>query len=154
MKKILLWYKRHYTFHTGLASFLFAWQLVHLYWLTTDVVFYKLFGLSLFKLTGLWQHLIVIVDYTEIPALVLTSFLYIHGLATKFTLKDILFLAMLNSQWLHLFWITDEFILEQFRGAKVILPIWVVWTAILIDYLELPVIYDTLKKFFVSLKRS
>jgi hypothetical protein len=34
------------------------------------------------------------------------------------------------------------------------LPIWLAWIAILIDYLELPVIYDTLKKFYQSLRKE
>lgn len=154
MKKILAWYKKHYTLNVGIASFLFIWQLVHLYWLTTHVVFDKLFGIDLFNAKGIVQTFIVIADYSEIPALILTSFIYIFGLVTKFSWKNILFLILLNSQWLHLFWITDEFVINQFAGASnVILPIWLAWIAIFIDYLELPVIYDTIKKFFGSLRK-
>jgi len=159
MKKItssfFSWYERNYSLNLGIASFLFIWQLVHLYWLTTDVVFLRLFGVSFFDLTGIWQYLIIVVDYTEIPALISTSFVYIFGLTRKFSWKNILFLIFINSQWLHLFWITDEFVIQQFRNASAaILPIWLAWFAIFIDYLELPVIYDTLKKFFVSLRRK
>jgi hypothetical protein len=34
------------------------------------------------------------------------------------------------------------------------LPIWLAWIAIGIDYLELPVIYDTLRKFLVSIREQ
>ncbi|MEK7534424.1 MAG: hypothetical protein AAB600_03745 [Patescibacteria group bacterium] len=155
MKRILAWYKKHYTLNVGIASFLFIWQLIHLYWLTTHVAFNKLFGIDLFNPKGIMQTFIVIADYSEIPALILTSFVYIFGFFTKFSWKNILFLFLLNSQWFHLFWITDEFVIEQLTGSSAkILPIWLAWFAIFIDYLELPVIYDTLKKFFVSLRKK
>jgi len=137
------------------AAFLFIWQLIHLYWLTVHVVFLNLFNISLLHLEEIWEFLIVIVDYTEIPALISTSFVYIFGLTKKFSWKNILFLILINSQWLHLFWITDEFVIEQFTGSSAqILPIWLAWFAIFIDYLELPIIYDTTKRFFVSLGRK
>ena len=136
----------------GIASFLFVWQLIHLYWLTVHVVFLRLFGVGYFNLVGIWQYIIIVVDYAEIPALIITSFVYAHGLTKKFSWKNILFLVLLNSQWLHLFWITDEFVVKQFAASSAeILPIWLAWVAILIDYLELPVIYDTIRKFFGSL---
>ena len=152
--KILAWYKKNYTLNIGIASFLFVWQLIHLYWLTTHVVFNKLFGVDLFNPKGLLQTFIVIADYSEIPALILTSFIYIFGLVTKFSWKNILFLFFLNSQWLHFFWITDEFVINKFTGvSSVVFPVWLAWVAIGIDYLELPVIFDTLKKFFTSLRK-
>ena len=153
LKQFLNWYERHYTLNVGLASFLFVWQLIHLYWLTTHVVFYRLFGVSLFNPENLGQTLIIIADYAEIPALISTSFVYIFGLASKFSWKNITFLILLNSQWIHLFWITDEFVIKQFSSTATVLPIWMAWVAILIDYLELPVIYDTIKKFFGSLRK-
>ena len=60
----------------------------------------------------------------------------------------------LNSQWLHIFWITDEFVVNEFTGnaAESSLPAWAAWLAILIDYLELPVIYDTMKKLAVAVR--
>ena len=149
------WYERNYTLNLGIASFLFIWQLIHLYWLTVDVVFLRLFGISLLPLEGIWEFLIILADYTEIPALLSTSLIYIHSLTKKFTWRNILFLVFINSQWLHLFWITDEFVIQQFTSASVtILPIYLAWFAILVDYLELPVIYDTVKRFFVSLGRK
>lgn len=61
-----------------------------------------------------------------------------------------------KTQWIHLFWITDEFVVDSFtgNGTNTILPIWLAWAAIPIDYLELPVIYDTMKKFLLTLKND
>ncbi|MEK7517320.1 MAG: hypothetical protein AAB583_02130 [Patescibacteria group bacterium] len=154
IKAILNWYEKNYTLNVGIASFLFLWQLIHLYWLTVDVVLLKLFGVYLFHLTQFWQYAIIIVDYTEIPSLILVSFIYVHSLSKKFSWKSVLFLLLLNSQWVHLFWITDEFVVRAFlEEAYADIPLWLAWVAILIDYLELPVIFDTLKKFFVSLRK-
>lgn len=149
------WYNTHKTFNTGLAAGLFLLQLVHLYWLTTHVVFLRLFGESLFNPSCVWEALIVLVDYTEIPALILTSLVYVNEFRERRSVKSLWYLFFLNTQWLHLFWITDEVVVEQFTGAAaVVLPLWLSWCAILIDYLELPVIYDTLKKFFGSLRKK
>lgn len=46
-KKFWKWYERHTTLNVGIASLLFTLQLVHLYWLTTDVVIVKLTEKSL-----------------------------------------------------------------------------------------------------------
>ncbi len=154
-RKFWQWYNSHELINTGLVAGLFVLQLIHLYWLTTDVVFFRLFGESFFNPSDLWQFLIIIVDYTEIPALILASIVYINELRAGFKWKSLLYLIFLNSQWIHLFWITDEMVIEQFTGvALVAFPVWLSWTAIFIDYLELPVIYDTLKKFFVSVFRK
>ncbi len=142
------WYRSHKLFNNGLVVGLFLLQLVHLYWLTVHVVFFRLFGKSYFDLTGIWQVLILVVDYTEIPALILTSIFYVNEYKEKKEWKSILYLFFLNSQWLHIFWITDEFVVDQFLGVSGVgLPVWLAWLAIAIDYLELPVIYDTIKKF-------
>lgn len=142
------WYERHYVFALTLTAGLFALQLVHLYWLTADVVASRLFGQSYFQLTPFWQSVIILVDYTEIPGLISTSVLYVYELRKRFSWKSVLFLIALNSQWLHLFWITDEFVVDQFSGnaSATVLPAWLAWIAILIDYLELPVIADTMVK--------
>jgi hypothetical protein len=151
------WYEKHKTLNIGIASLLFTLQLVHLYWLTTDVVVVKLFEKSLYNhglRAGISSFLILIVDYLEIPAIITTSLLYLNELRKNFDYKSLLFLFFINSQWLHIFWITDEFVLEHILTHKggTTLPVWLAWFAILIDYLELPVIYDTLKKFYLSLR--
>lgn len=155
LKRFWAWYERHYTLTVGLTAGLFLLQIVHLYWLGMHVVALRLLGESYFTLTPWWQFLIIIVDYTEIPALISTSILYIYELQKRFSWKAILFLIMLNSQWLHLFWITDEFVLDQFSGRPdTILPVWLAWVAIMIDYLEVPVIIDTIIKFGRSLVKG
>ena len=58
---------------------------------------------------------------------------------------------MLNTQWAHLLWITDEVVLETFARHSVIT--WhaaLAWVAILIDFLEVPVIVDTLGRVWVG----
>src|SRR3989338_10133347 len=155
LNKFWSWYGRNYKLNLYITAGLFVWQLAHLYWLSADVVGLRLFGYELWNVGKVGNFLISIVDYTEIPALILTSIFYIHELKKEFRWKSVLFLILLNSQWLHLFWITDEVVVAQFTGAAAIaLPIWLSWLAILIDYLELPVIYDTIKKAILSLRKS
>ncbi|MCR4311045.1 MAG: hypothetical protein NUV54_00525 [Candidatus Taylorbacteria bacterium] len=152
VRKFWSWYGSHKTFNTGLAASLFVLQLGHLYWMTAHVVAFKLFGHSYFSPTGLWEAIIILVDYTEIPAIVLTSLVYINEFRERRNAKSILYLFLLNAQWIHIFWITDEVVLEQFTNiTPIVFPVWLSWLAIGIDYLELPVIYDTIKKFFVAL---
>src|SRR3989344_6284202 len=159
LSKFWLWYEKHKTVNTGIAAFLFTLQLVYLYWLTTDVVLVKLAEKSLFNhslRTGIFAFLILLVDYIEIPAIISTSLLYINEVRKKFNYKSLWFLIFINSQWLHIFWITDEFVLEHItdHSGTTILPIWLAWIAILIDYLELLVIIDPLKTFFSELKQK
>ncbi len=148
-REFFAWYERHYTLNISIAAGLFLLQLVHLYWLSADVVAQRLTGTSFFPLSGALQFLVLVVDYTEIPALYSVSLVYINELRKGFGWKPVLYLFFLNSQWLHIFWITDEFVIREFTGAggSSGLPAWLAWIAILIDYLELPVIVDTLRKF-------
>ena len=162
------WYERHYQINVAIATGLFALQVVHLYWLATDVIALRAMGTSFFPDLDWLRYLIIIVDYTEIPALISVSLLYINELRKKFSWRSVLFLILLNSQWLHLFWITDEFVVNRIGvepvgpvhdhgGAELnhtVLPVWLAWVAILIDYLELPVMIDTIKKFVRGLRRS
>lgn len=148
------WYERHYELNLVLTAMLFMLQLVHLYWLTTHVVLHQLLGVSYFNPPPFWQLLIICVDYSEIPALISTSVLYFFQLRQKFRWRHVAFLIMLNSQWLHLFWITDTFVVNQFSGEQAtILPLWLAWVAILIDYLELPVMAETFVKAFAVVLR-
>jgi len=150
------WYERHYLFNITLSAGLFLLQLVHLYWLTTHVVLFRLLGHSYFSPSPLWQYLLIAVDYTEIPALLATSLMYIHDLRRRgMRWKILLYLLFLNIQWLHLFWITDEFVINQFSDTPAtILPMWLAWVAIFIDYLELPVIFDTIRRLSWQLKEN
>ncbi|OGE86357.1 MAG: hypothetical protein A3J48_02570 [Candidatus Doudnabacteria bacterium RIFCSPHIGHO2_02_FULL_46_11] len=149
LEKFWNWYERHYTLNVGISAFLFLLQLVHLYWLSTHVVVLRVSNRSFFDPGNFWELIILLVDYTEIPALISTSILYIHSFKKNKNSKDLLYLFFINSQWLHIFWITDEFVVEKFTDPRSsFLPVWLAWVALVIDYLELPVIYDTLKRFF------
>jgi hypothetical protein len=148
------WYERHYLLNVGLASLLFLLQLVHLYWLGAEPISLRLVDESFFSPSGLLQYLIFFIDYSEIPALVAVSLLYVNELRRGFTWRAVLFLAFLNSQWLHIFWITDEYVSNELAGdaTNSTMPGWLAWVAILIDYLELPVIYDTLKRLAIAIR--
>lgn len=148
------WYERHYTLNVSIAAGLFVLQLIHLYWLGADVVAYRLFDESFWNPSTLVEHLIVFVDYTEIPALIGGSLIYVNELRKGFSAGPVLMLIFLNSQWFHIFWITDEFVVGEFAGdpAGSALPSWAAWVAIMIDYLELPVIYDTLRRVGLALR--
>lgn len=151
------WYQRHYLLNITIASCLFVLQLVHLYWLTVDVVLARLFAVSgLWPEVGWLQVVILLIDYTEIPALITTSLVYIAEFRQGRSKRALVYLLMLNSQWLHLFWITDEFVVDQFSGRDTgtVLPFWLAWVAILIDYLELPVIIDLFRKLIKALREG
>jgi hypothetical protein len=161
MKKFLdsfwEWYNRHYLFALIFTTFLFLLQLFHLYWLFTDVVLERLTGQSYFILPPFWGALSAILDYTEIPALISTSLVYINQLRkTGFDWRPVRYLIFLNIQWLHLFWITDQVVVERFAGQEALFH-WsniIAWIAILIDYAELPVMYDTVKEMVREIKKS
>ncbi len=147
------WYERHYAVNVGVATLLFALQLVHLAWLTGDVVLRRLTGEGYLAFEGPLRFAILIVDYTEIPALIGTSLIYLNDLRKGWALRSALFLLFLNSQWLHILWITDEFVVAEFGGEGGSLPAWLAWLAIAIDYLELPVIVDTFRRFLVAVRQ-
>ena len=142
------WYERHYLLNVAMASGLFVLQLVHLYWLAADPIATRLTGHGFFHPSGAVQYAILVVDYTEIPALMAVSLVYVNELRAGFSWRPLLFLAFLNSQWLHIFWITDQYVSNELAGRAAVssLPAWLAWVAILIDYLELPVIYDTFRR--------
>jgi hypothetical protein len=147
------WYERNYVLNVALASVLFLLQIAHLTWLGADPIATRLTDHSLFTLHGVLQYLIWFVDYSEIPALVVVSLVYVNELRSGFSWKALLYLVFLNSQWLHIFWITDEYVASEFSGGGgSALPGGLAWVAILIDYLELPVIFDTLKRLATALR--
>ncbi len=149
-KKFWLWYERNYKINLQVAAFAFGMQLVHLLWLTTDVVLPRAFGTApLFEHARVVQFFIVLVDYIEVPSLVSISLVYIHQLRKAFSWKAALYLLFLNIQWLHIFWITDEFVVASLTGTiSVSLSPAFAWFAILIDYLEIPVIIDTFRTVY------
>lgn len=150
------WYERHWLLNVSLAAGLFILQLVHLYWLSAEVVMARLTGAE-----GWWPDLlglnifILLVDYTEIPAIISTSLIYINEMRQG-KRRAWLFFLLLNSQWLHIFWITDEFVVEEITGSGggTVLPIWLAWVAIGIDYLEVPVMIDLLVKLGKAVRKG
>ncbi len=155
LNKFWQWYERNYTLNVGVAAGLFLLQIFHLLWLLAEVIWAKVFGSPLFSLHDAPKAFIILIDYTEIPAILTTSAVYLNEIRKSFNWKSLMYFLFINSQWLHLFWITDEFVIDAFvHDAPLLLPAWLAWIAILIDYLELPVIYDTLKRFAQSLKQN
>ncbi len=155
LKKFWTWYERKYTLVLYTTTILFLVQLIHLYWMTTDIVLLRLYGHPFWNLSHTSQFFIALADYTEIPAIITASILYIHNLRDGFKWKSFLFLVLINSQWLHLFWITDEIIYTQFTGVALLsIPAWLSWIAISIDYLELPVMVDTTIKSWKELRKK
>jgi hypothetical protein len=148
------WYNRHYTLNVTVAASLFALQIVHLAWLTFDPLWLRLFAEPLLELDRLWSWPLLLVDYTEIPVLVSVSLVYLNDLRDGFRWRPFLFLVLLNSQWLHIFWITDEFVVSTAEGAVVGLPTPLAYVAIGIDYLELPVIVDTSRRMVAALREN
>lgn len=149
MKKFRKWYDGLGKLNTVFAAGLFVLQIVHLYWLTTDVVFARLLGEGLlFNASSIVRFLLIIVDYTEIPAIITVSLVYIGSLRRGKNTKDLVYLIFLNLQWLHIFWITDDVVIKLFIGQGGAFN-WnpaVAWIAIGIDYLELPVIFETIRR--------
>lgn len=153
INRFWIWYEKHYTLNLSIASFLFVWQIIHLTWLFTNVIWDRLFGFTLWNPNDFWEQIIIYVDYTEIPAIISVGLVYINELRQKFTRREFLYSIFLFSQIFHIFWITDEFVVSSFAGQSIVgLPSGLAWIAILIDYLEIPVMIDTAKRLIKRLK--
>ena len=150
LKKFINFYLRYQNLNLKISFLLISLQLLHLYWLTTDVVLYRITGTDYFVETSGFVLLFIIIDYIEIPALVSGIIYYFFNLIynkKEKRIKNIIFLILLAIQSIHILWITDDIVYSTFVGADLIeIPEYLVWIAILIDYLELPVIYDLLKR--------
>lgn len=151
------WYQRHYLAVLVITTGIFLLQIFHLYWLFTDVVLARLTGRSYFGQGPIAQAVgtsSLLADYLEIPTLVSASLLYVNELRRRFSWAALGYLVMLNTQWAHILWITDEVVVETFApGGAGELIVWnaaLAWTAILIDFLEVPVIVDTLRRVWLS----
>jgi hypothetical protein len=158
VQKLVGFWHRYESLNLKVAFVLISLQLIHLYWLTADVVVKRLTGDSALglSLSGPLFLFFIIIDYIEIPALVagLTYYalsIYKH----ERTAKNALLLAMLAVQVFHIFWLTDEVVYETFFGSTsaVEIPYYAAWVAILIDYLELPVIADLFYRTIVKGER-
>ena len=160
VQKLVGFWHRYENVNLKIAFVLISLQLVHLYWLTADVVIQRITGESILVVPQGSPLFIffIIIDYIEIPALVagLTYYalsIYKHE---KGSAKNALLLTMLAIQVFHIFWITDEIVYDTFFGSSssaVEIPYYAAWVAILIDYLELPVIADLFYKTIVKGER-
>ena len=95
--------------------------------------------------------LFIVIDYVEIPALVsgITFYLFSIFKHEDQSRKNLVFLILLAAQVVHIFWITDEVVYESFFDQGLVtFPEYLAWVAILIDYLEIPVMIDLFYKTF------
>ncbi|MDW0135086.1 MAG: hypothetical protein QOK88_06255 [Nitrososphaeraceae archaeon] len=98
----------------------------------------------------------VAIDYIEIPALISGLIFYGYRIRRNKSSakKSYLFLGLLAVQVVHIFWITDEVVYDSFFNSSLVeLPVLLSWIAILIDYLELPVMADLFYKIIRKKKR-
>ncbi|MGI0025693.1 MAG: hypothetical protein ACREA4_11200, partial [Nitrososphaera sp.] len=108
---------------------------------------------------GLLFLLFIIIDYIEVPALIAGLAYYSLSIYKhqKGQPKNIALLAMLAIQVFHIFWLTDDVVYDTFFGSpeqRVEIPYFAAWVAILIDYLELPVIADLFYRNIMKGARS
>ena len=113
-------------------------QVLHLFWLTTFVVFndpsYTLY---------IPPIVFVVIDYIEIPALVSGVVFYSISFAARQKKMDLVYMSLLLVQGVHILWITDAFIYMSFQFNQMT---WLAWFAVGIDYLELAVVFDLYKR--------
>ena len=156
VRRFINFYKRYETLNLKITFFLISLQILHLYWLTTDVVLQKIFGESFFLAPKSLLPVFIVIDYIEIPALITGLIFYAYSIrSNKSTAKkSYLFLGLLGVQVIHIFWITDEVVyVSLFYTNFVEIPYVLSWIAILIDYLELPVMVDLFYKIIKKKKR-
>lgn len=156
MQKIVNFWYRYENLNLKITFILISLQLLHLYWLTTDVVLQRIYAESFLLFPKVLLPVFVVIDYIEIPALV--SGITFYSLSVykhqKNSWKNSLFLALLAVQVVHIFWITDEIVYDAFFETRLVeFPLYVAWIAILIDYLELPVMADLFYKIIKGEKK-
>jgi hypothetical protein len=151
IQKLLDFWTRYENVNLRITFILISLQILHLYWLTADVVLQRISGQSYLGLPKELLPLFIVVDYIEIPALVsgITFYLFSIFKGEPNPRKDVIFLILLAIQVVHIFWITDEIVYESLLGNDLItIPLYLTWIAILIDYLEIPVMIDLFHKTF------
>lgn len=158
LKRFFAWYEKYTEQNVLVATALFFTQIAHLIWLALFVIAIRLTGEPVWEPSTFWEALLIIFDYFEIPALLAATLLY-GGMISqgKQVRRAWLYILFVNLQYLHIFWITDEFVVDTFTGAEAratILPAWLAWAAILVDYLEVPVIIDTTRRSIRILKNK
>lgn len=155
LEKVVKFYYKYENLNLKIAFILISLQILHLYWLTTDVMLTRIIGESFFAFPQIPVPILVAIDYLEIPALVSGSIFYALRIRSGRTARrDFVLLALLLFQVLHLFWITDEVLYDiLFSTVPIAIPPYVAWFAILIDFLEVPVIVDLFYKTFRGKRR-
>lgn len=155
-QKIVNFWYRYENLNLKITFVLISLQLLHLYWLTTDVVLQRIYGESFLIFPKAFLPVFVIIDYIEIPALISGMTFYSLSIYKhqKDSWKNSIFLAMLAVQVVHIFWITDEIVYNTFFKTRLVeFPLYIAWIAILIDYLELPVMADLFYKIIKGEKK-
>jgi hypothetical protein len=154
-QKIVNFWHRYESLNLKISFILISLQLLHLYWLTTDVVLQRIYGRS-FLFPKSLLPMFIIIDSIEVPALVSGITFYSLSIYNheKESRKNSLFLTMLAVQIVHIYWITDDVVAKTFFQSRFLnLPVYVAWIAILIDYLEIPVIADLFYKIIKAEKK-
>jgi len=156
LERLVRFYRRYEEASTRIAFFLIALQAVHLIWLTTDVVLVKLgVGPGQIFPDGL-EPVQAFIDYLEIPGLIAGVSVYVMNMVGKgkVSARNTLFTGLLLIQFVHLFWITDEVVYQVLLESDLAdIPEPVAWVAIMIDYLELPVMFDLFARVFRKKKK-
>ena len=157
VEKFVNFYHRYENLNLKITFFLISLQILHLYWLTTDVVLQKIFGESFFIAPNNLLPIFVVIDYIEIPALISGLVFYSYNIRRDKSSanRSYLFIGLLGVQVIHIFWITDEVVYTSFfKSSLVEFPYILSWIAILIDYLELPVMADLFYRVIKKKKRN
>src|ERR687898_225405 len=157
IQKILDFWTKYESLNFKITFILISLQILHLYWLTADVVLQRIAGESYLGLPRILLPLFIIVDYVEIPALVsgITFYLFSIFKRKSHSRKNVIFLILLAIQIIHIFWITDEVLYESLLDNDLVkFPVYLAWTAILMDYMEVPVMIDLFYKVFKAKKNK
>ena len=151
IQKILNFWTKYENLNLKIAFILISLQVLHLYWLTVDVVLQRIVSQSYLGLPGVLLPLFILIDYIEIPALVsgITFYLFSIFKHEADSRKNLIFLILLAIQVIHIFWITDEIVYESLLEDDLVkFPVYLSWIAIIIDYLEIPIMIDLFYKIF------
>ena len=119
-RRFWAWYQRHYLATLVITSAVFLLQGFHLYWLFSDVILERLTGHSAFVFPPAGMVLYVLADYLEIPALISASLLYVFELRRGRRWRRLLMLLLLNTQWVHMLWITDDVVVRSFASTSLL----------------------------------
>src|ERR687891_516863 len=120
IQKILNFWTRYENLNLKITFILISLQLLHLYWLTTDVVLQRIYGESFLIFPKALLPVFVVIDYIEIPALISGMTFYSLSIYKhqKNSSMNSLFLAMLAVQVVHIFWITADLFYKIIKGEK------------------------------------